>query len=63
MRRQTTSALHHASHPWSRSRILIWMERVEAKKLFAFEEVEEEMKMESAKTFLLGEILGTHDVA
>ncbi|KAL8553681.1 hypothetical protein ACS0TY_002110 [Phlomoides rotata] len=25
MRRQTTFALHHASHPWSRSRILIWM--------------------------------------
>lgn len=25
MRRQSTFALHHASHPWSRSRILIWM--------------------------------------
>ncbi|XP_051145165.1 MLO-like protein 4 [Andrographis paniculata] len=25
MRRQTTFALHHASHPWSHSRILIWM--------------------------------------
>ncbi|KAL6501276.1 hypothetical protein OROHE_024923 [Orobanche hederae] len=24
MRRQSTFALHHASHPWSRSRILIW---------------------------------------
>ncbi|KAK6121168.1 hypothetical protein DH2020_045089 [Rehmannia glutinosa] len=26
MRRQSTFALHHASHPWSRSRVLIWME-------------------------------------
>nr|GMD10104.1 MLO-like protein 4 [Ipomoea batatas] len=25
MRRQSTFALHHASHPWSRSRVLIWM--------------------------------------
>ncbi|KAA8545500.1 hypothetical protein F0562_020284 [Nyssa sinensis] len=25
MRRQSTFVLHHASHPWSRSRILIWM--------------------------------------
>ncbi|KAI3702112.1 hypothetical protein L6452_27810 [Arctium lappa] len=25
MRRQTTFIQHHASHPWSRSRILIWM--------------------------------------
>ncbi|KAK8311465.1 hypothetical protein V6Z11_D02G251100 [Gossypium hirsutum] len=25
MRRQTTFVFHHASHPWSRSRILIWM--------------------------------------
>ncbi|KAM7482161.1 hypothetical protein LguiB_006744 [Lonicera macranthoides] len=25
MRRQSTFILHHASHPWSRSRILIWM--------------------------------------
>ncbi|KAJ7968043.1 MLO-like protein [Quillaja saponaria] len=25
MRRQTTFIFHHASHPWSRSRILIWM--------------------------------------
>ncbi|KAL3635256.1 MLO-like protein 4 [Castilleja foliolosa] len=25
MRRQSTFALHHASHPWSRSRFLIWM--------------------------------------
>ncbi|KAJ8526430.1 hypothetical protein K7X08_028907 [Anisodus acutangulus] len=25
MRRQSTFALHHASHPWSRSRSLIWM--------------------------------------
>lgn len=25
MRRQTTFVFHHTSHPWSRSRILIWM--------------------------------------
>lgn len=25
MRRQSTFILHHASHPWSRSRVLIWM--------------------------------------
>ncbi|XP_010681777.2 MLO-like protein 4 [Beta vulgaris subsp. vulgaris] len=25
MRRQTTFAFHHASHPWSRNRVLIWM--------------------------------------
>lgn len=25
MRRQSTFALHHASHPWNRSRVLIWM--------------------------------------
>ncbi|PIN02176.1 hypothetical protein CDL12_25306 [Handroanthus impetiginosus] len=25
MRRQSTFALHHASHPWSRSLVLIWM--------------------------------------
>ncbi|XP_059651130.1 MLO-like protein 4 [Cornus florida] len=25
MRRQSTFVLHHTSHPWSRSRILIWM--------------------------------------
>ncbi|CAN1305396.1 MLO-like protein 4 [Linum perenne] len=25
MRRQTTFIFHHASHPWSRSRVLIWM--------------------------------------
>ncbi|CAN0880752.1 MLO-like protein 4 [Linum grandiflorum] len=25
MRRQTTFIIHHASHPWSRSRVLIWM--------------------------------------
>ncbi|XP_021864784.1 MLO-like protein 4 isoform X2 [Spinacia oleracea] len=25
MRRQTTFAFHHASHPWSRNRFLIWM--------------------------------------
>ncbi|KAJ9158929.1 hypothetical protein P3X46_024472 [Hevea brasiliensis] len=25
MRRQSTFVFHHASHPWSRSRILIWM--------------------------------------
>ncbi|XP_059280678.1 MLO-like protein 4 isoform X2 [Lycium ferocissimum] len=25
MRRQSTFAMHHASHPWSKSRILIWM--------------------------------------
>ncbi|PSS02882.1 MLO-like protein [Actinidia chinensis var. chinensis] len=25
MKRQSTFVLHHASHPWSRSRILIWM--------------------------------------
>ncbi|XP_028123538.1 MLO-like protein 4 [Camellia sinensis] len=25
MKRQSTFVLHHASHPWSRSRVLIWM--------------------------------------
>ncbi|XP_022864243.1 MLO-like protein 4 [Olea europaea var. sylvestris] len=25
MRRQSTFALHHASHPWNRNRVLIWM--------------------------------------
>ncbi|KAG9130252.1 hypothetical protein Leryth_004244 [Lithospermum erythrorhizon] len=25
MRRQSTFAMHHAAHPWSRSRVLIWM--------------------------------------
>ncbi|KAL2477554.1 MLO-like protein 4 [Forsythia ovata] len=25
MRRQSTFALHHTSHPWSRNRVLIWM--------------------------------------
>lgn len=26
MRRQSTFVFHHTSHPWSRSRVLIWME-------------------------------------
>ncbi|KAL8456898.1 hypothetical protein ACS0TY_034942 [Phlomoides rotata] len=38
-------------------------ERAEANKLFASEEVEEEIKRESAKTFVPGEIPSTHDVA
>lgn len=38
-------------------------ERIEAKKLFASEEVEEEIKRESAKTFVPGEIPSTQDVA
>ncbi|KAF3676092.1 MLO-like protein 4 [Capsicum annuum] len=36
MRRQSTFALHHASHPWSRSRILIWMSSSETS-LFGFD--------------------------
>ncbi|XP_056696792.1 uncharacterized protein [Spinacia oleracea] len=30
MRRQTTFAFHHGSHPWSRNRFLIWMAIVDA---------------------------------
>lgn len=25
MKRQSTFVFHHASHPWSKSKILIWM--------------------------------------
>lgn len=25
MRRQSTFVFHHASHPWSKNKILIWM--------------------------------------
>ena len=27
MRRQSTFVFHHASHPWSKNKILIWMVR------------------------------------
>lgn len=35
MKRQSTFVLHHASHPWSRSRVLIWMVNNHASYIFS----------------------------